>query len=1240
MSGRARKEFGTDIYQVMLGIKRNEFLDDIKGYIEEGEMSFLIGAGFSRNVNKKAYPLWGELLEDAAWSLYGDNGKATKVKKQRILRKIEKDMGYLGLASIMVKKAGYHETIDTYIERKTPYLKTIEGKPTLFVDGKEQSDAVHSECHELLKKLNVQNIYTFNYDNALEYFMGEEAKQELENDISKLEDSIEELKLVRQGLFGNREKIREQIEPKSKKKENQATDGVAELDNGNPSDDDKLDKELKDCEKEIEDNRAKIQEAQTNLDVKKQSRKSFYNVVKDSCDISLSAKRKSIYKIHGSLRENEAEDYGFDGDTHVQYIITQEDYDTYNDKHGAFVSMMRIDLLRNRFCIMGVSGGDANFLAWISWVKDVLDKTRDRKNHDKDGKHLSYFIYSGKEDVRDDFVQMLKHHFIQPVILKDIFPMDTNDEERIRHFLEYVLPANNGDAAKFSDLWNSIDVIRSPRSAKKTVAEQTAMELLRLSGKYKFYMPQSAVHYAANHVQLYNHDYLKDKAERSERALYAAATQCSMIPIDVTCNKNEWEQMARESDIEIKTVFNDALNRIVLLKNLPVNKRTLKGLDDYTRVLLGLINYSFPTADDLTSMAVGTGIDYVRRYTLLTLIKSEEKSTTACEASDFNSFQEFALAADWLRMLSNKHSAFRKKVDEYRQQERLFSLNEYCRAFIEAMRRNEEIPTYGNVSEAIYMDGYDADVVNGAILLNSFVELGICFASRSVLQDAEWLELVRALKSRYGAVLIFCTIVRGGKKNLLKVVAQEMMYDECARNLLPSVIRNIIVSLVSDNTPDYLKGRMAQFATEIMPAVNKKYWSRQLAVHAEGILDVADRFRSFSDTNNSLYRLVTCGLDKISAKKLKLRLLKRILNVETIDDDLTGRMNSLAISSSKGLSDKDFKELVLSYHAYADKAIEANNQQGCFVAFNLIKLLSKDEQETMYGKFEQRALRDGFLMEGYAYRIKNYPTLASSFKEHFLQGEDLWHSGINKDSVSIGLGTVNVRVIDKYLSFNEEQTLMVYNNMKVVLSKIDSVLNKHGRSKEDKGWLSAENNFRDIVTDMRLFVHSHEKELMQSHDYQETMERLLSIYDQCYFGKDIYQLIAEDKVLRAIRRILAEKEIFGIDSYRLEYEQLIGRIIARDSKELGILFGHIEWVIRRYAKFFNTDDFKRLLAAVLKVYEPYFSSVGKEQRAWDLIGCEKEIAEYCLKQISDTIARWGGKNEFWSRYKKVYCYEN
>lgn len=137
-------------------------LDNIKKYIEEGEMSFLIGAGFSRNVNKKAYLLWGDLLKDAAWKLFGDGTKGSKAKKQKVLEKAEKEIGYLGLASLLVKESGYHEAIDTYIESKTPYLKTIDGKMVLMLNGVQLKHPVSSDCHNLLKQLDIQNIYTFN----------------------------------------------------------------------------------------------------------------------------------------------------------------------------------------------------------------------------------------------------------------------------------------------------------------------------------------------------------------------------------------------------------------------------------------------------------------------------------------------------------------------------------------------------------------------------------------------------------------------------------------------------------------------------------------------------------------------------------------------------------------------------------------------------------------------------------------------------------------------------------------------------------------------------------------------------------------------------------------------------------------------------------------------------------------------------------------------------------------------
>lgn len=66
----------------------NDILDDIRRSVEDESLSFILGAGFSRNVSKR-FPLWDELLKPIAEELY----------------------------------PGYHEAIDLHIEKVVPYLR-------------------------------------------------------------------------------------------------------------------------------------------------------------------------------------------------------------------------------------------------------------------------------------------------------------------------------------------------------------------------------------------------------------------------------------------------------------------------------------------------------------------------------------------------------------------------------------------------------------------------------------------------------------------------------------------------------------------------------------------------------------------------------------------------------------------------------------------------------------------------------------------------------------------------------------------------------------------------------------------------------------------------------------------------------------------------------------------------------------------------------------------------------------
>lgn len=344
----------------------------------------------------------------------------------------------------------------------------------------------------------------------------------------------------------------------------------------------------------------------------------------------------------------------------------------------------------------------------------------------------------------------------------------------------------------------------------------------------------------------------------------------------------------------------------------------------------------------------------------------------------------------------------------------------------------------------------------------------------------------------------------------------------------------------------------------------------------------------------------------------------------------------LIVPMSVGLKPVDFAPLIDELIEFAKRVKEANRQQGYFVIMNLLLLVKKDRKPELLELIKERCLKDPYMTEGYAAHVKDYPEMSETFKKEFLKGNDLWHTGISGEGISIGAGNVGVSQIDRALHFDEHQTLAVYDNLKFILEKISKVLQRDGRQKEDKGWMSSENNFREIVMDMRLFVHQHEELLQMNEDYDETYKLLVDVYEQCFFRKDVYQLLADDEIYRAVRRIMVETELYGIESKRQEYEQLIGRIIAKNTTELNTAFRHVSWAMGHYRKMFDTEEFNELFKAVLNVYEPYFNTSSGEQLAWDLMGCQKEIAEKSLTSIAKTLEERGYKDEFWGGYQRTF----
>ena len=168
-------------------------LEELRRRINAGEVSALIGAGFSKNVSNE-FPLWDDLLYDMVCELFKpeietgfQNQILYKIKtdhkeycKNKVREIIQRE-GYLNIVSQYIKNKGYRETVEDYIEKHTPYAFSKRGENHIKI-REENIDCAplqdsNFEAHKRLLEIGWQNIYTTNYDNLLEFTKDEFGKQ-------------------------------------------------------------------------------------------------------------------------------------------------------------------------------------------------------------------------------------------------------------------------------------------------------------------------------------------------------------------------------------------------------------------------------------------------------------------------------------------------------------------------------------------------------------------------------------------------------------------------------------------------------------------------------------------------------------------------------------------------------------------------------------------------------------------------------------------------------------------------------------------------------------------------------------------------------------------------------------------------------------------------------------------------------------------------------------------------------
>jgi hypothetical protein len=169
---------------------KKDILEELKEYYNDGYVSALIGAGFSKNVSD-SYLGWGELIHDMVGELYEidinrhyDNylhqsygvlpdPKPKEIVRNEYISEICKHEDYLELVSKYIQKKGLRESLEVYIESRIPYATFNSKRKIVLKTGNQEKEEVSetnfSAHKELLLLNNLQNIYTTNYENLIEF---------------------------------------------------------------------------------------------------------------------------------------------------------------------------------------------------------------------------------------------------------------------------------------------------------------------------------------------------------------------------------------------------------------------------------------------------------------------------------------------------------------------------------------------------------------------------------------------------------------------------------------------------------------------------------------------------------------------------------------------------------------------------------------------------------------------------------------------------------------------------------------------------------------------------------------------------------------------------------------------------------------------------------------------------------------------------------------------------------------
>lgn len=929
----------------------------------------------------------------------------------------------------------------------------------------------------------------------------------------------------------------------------------------------------------------------------------------NSARLSNQINKRNIIKIHGSLREHESDSFGFDDDNNLCYIIAQEDYDTYLKKHEAFSYMMRIAMLSGVFCLIGFSGTDPNYLAWLKWLRDIVVKNKDHNtkiylisiDEKKEVESKEQILFNSNyhievlylfEDVilsrlgfEDEYIKKLKKsknsNDYRTIITAFLTYLRKNSSKVVNDYRKILSIQNSpidneGNISyestfylPYKQLWReAVDKVQN-KEPLGNIVDQIVEETV----KHRI----SKLVYPQEHIVSVLED--RSALSKSEANLFAMAVkETGLLPCFLKEKVNQCKELC-ENELWHELIHR---NNTILGEQAKVEGNT--DFSQFENIMRSLFALDFESAKQQIIEWNPTSY-WVQHHSMLTSLYQydieesrnninlyiNDPSTPRCEkvfASNIGNY----ISEDGLRNPYDCTLDYEQGFD---------GLGDIMNYIIgEIMPKNERPKTLGWIGSSYKVGPHNRQLKKSVKLITFLLESGInlCHYGKFFMSIENWYLVVHNILGKFPYPCYYYSC-QYQDKAVLRRIGQEFSFSKSLENINEELLKKSLLAVVSPDTPPLFLTGLYILSGRLYISVDEEIWFELFKTNIVGPL-----FSNFATTgdNEELYENFKMGVGALKTKENVEYIFNNILNhfEEEPDNALSIICDNLNLGYLGTSLSGELENLLLS-------VIHNTKSQRIFAFIAAInddipvshKIINAAVDKMRSIKEDELTNNPFTLMNMILFSNKD-EALQQMLRPKFLQ-TDMWHCGLIED----GSGYSNPRYIrmnifQKNIAWSDEDFECIKNNLKSNISKFMPIIDK-------KYYDSFQRSERvKYLCDIKQFIEGldEERRVALVHEYNIVKKYLDESCNAYSFESELLSEQSAD-VSNAIKLLEVEISLYGLECRLDEFQLLLDRAILMQSSAMRTNLGTISHILKNHFDVIDNARLTKKILSILRIYK-------------------------------------------------------